>query len=98
MRVRLSPQAREDLDSIWSYIARESSSPNTATRVVTAIANKFALFANFPHLGKILELRPGVRTFSVDNYVIFYAVRSGEIRILRILHTSRDVFTTFADE
>jgi plasmid stabilization system protein ParE len=98
MRVHLAPQAREDLDSIWSYVARESGSPNVATRVVTAVTSKFALFANSPHLGKILEMRTGVRTFSVDNYVIFYGVRSGEIRILRVLHTSRDAFTTFADE
>lgn len=100
MRIRLAPQARADLDSIWLYIAGESGSAHIATRTVGSIAEKFGLFARFPHIGKSLEsdLRPNARTFPVNNYVIFYSVKSAEIRILRILHARRDAQALFAAE
>jgi toxin ParE1/3/4 len=99
MRIRIAPQARADLDTIWLYVARESSS-EIATRAVGSIAEKFGLFAKFPHLGRSLEsdLRPNVRAFPVNNYVIFYSVKPGEIRILRIIHASRDAQAVFSDE
>jgi toxin ParE1/3/4 len=100
MRIRLAPQARADLDGIWLYLARESGNIEIATRAIAAITEKFGLFARFPYLGK--ELRPGatpdVRTFPFNNYVIFYNPKAGEIRILRIIHASRDAAAVFADE
>jgi len=100
MRIRLAQQARSDLDAIWLYIAQESGSTDTATRVVSSIAEKFSLFARFPFLGKSLEshLRPNIRTFSADHYMIFYSTKAEEIRILRVIHASRDVQSVFADE
>jgi toxin ParE1/3/4 len=92
MRIRVAPQARADLDAIWLYIAQQSSSDSIATRIIASITDKFGLFARFPHLGKSLEsdLRPHVRTFPVNNYVIFYSLKMGELRILRIIHANRD--------
>jgi toxin ParE1/3/4 len=99
MRICLAPQARADLDAIWLYIAQETASHAIATRIIVSITDKFGLFAKFPHLGKSLEsdLRPNVRTFPVNNYVIFYRVKSAEIRILRIIHASRDLQAIFAE-
>jgi toxin ParE1/3/4 len=100
MRIRVAPQARADLDEIWLYIARESGNHAIATRVVGSITDKFGLFSKFPNIGRSLEsdLRPNVRTFPVNSYVIFYSVRPGEIRILRIIHASRDALAIFAEE
>jgi toxin ParE1/3/4 len=100
MRIRLAPQARNDLDAIWFYIARESGNSGFATSTIDSIADKFGLFARFPFIGKRLEsdLRPNVRTFPVNNYVIFYSSRAAEIRILRIIHASRDAKAVFATE
>ena len=100
MRIRIAPQARSDLDSIWLYIAREGGNSDTATRAIDSITAKFGLFARFPHIGKSLEsvLRPNIRTFPVHNYVIFYSVKPAEIRILRIIHASRDAHAVFAGE
>jgi toxin ParE1/3/4 len=100
MRIRIAQQARSDLDAIWLYIAQESGSIDAATRVVSSIADKFALFARFPFIGKSLasHARPNVRTFSADRYMIFYSTKADEIRILRIIHASRDVQSVFAEE
>jgi len=97
MRIRVTPQARADLDAIWIYIARESGSLRSATKTVNSICEKFGLFAKFPHIGKSLEseLRPNIRTFAVGNFAIFYSVRPSEIRILRIIHAARDAEAVF---
>jgi toxin ParE1/3/4 len=73
MRVRLSPQARLDLDAIWLYVAREAGSEDSATRIIESIADKFALLGRFPFLGKALDPDRGqVRIFSAAPYLIFY--------------------------
>jgi len=100
MRIRLAPQARADLDAIWLYITQESNSQALATRAVEAITGAFGLFTQFPYIGKSLtsDLRPNVRTFPINNHVIFYSVKPEEIRILRIIHASRDAQTVFDEE
>jgi toxin ParE1/3/4 len=100
MRIRIAKQARTDLDEIWLYVAQESGSMDAATRLISAITDRFALFARFPFIGKSLQdsPRPDVRTFPVNNYVIFYSTRAGEVRILRIIHSRRDAFSVFAVE
>jgi|ERR1035441_2135658 plasmid stabilization system protein ParE len=98
MRIRLAPQARTDLDAIWLFVARESGNQSLATRTIRIINDKFKLFAKFPYIGKMSDLRPNVQTFPDSNYVIFYSVNPTEIRILRIIHASRDVQAIFAGE
>lgn len=96
-RIRLAPAARRDLDEIWVYIARESGSEDAATRVLERIAEKFALFARFPFIGRetAAERHPDVRTFLADGYVIFYRPAGSEIRILRVIHARRDAMAEF---
>jgi toxin ParE1/3/4 len=100
MRIRISPQARADLDELWLYMAKESGSETLATRVVGAMADKFALFSRFPFIGRTLESaqRPNVRSFPVDKHVIFYSIRPNEIRILRVIHASQDAWSVFREE
>jgi toxin ParE1/3/4 len=100
MRIRLAPQARDDLDAIWLYVARESGSQFLATRAVSSVTDKFEFFAKFPYIGKALgsSQRPNVHTFPVNNYLIFYRVKPGEIRILRVIHTSSNAPAVFAEE
>jgi toxin ParE1/3/4 len=100
MRVRLAPQARSDLDAIWLYIVRESGSEESATHAIESITEKFALFIRFPFIGKTLglERHPDIRTFAVPPHLIFYRPMSGEIRILRVIHGSRDALAVFAEE
>jgi toxin ParE1/3/4 len=100
MRLRVAPQADGDLDEIWLYLARESGNPAIATRVVNAITDAFGLLSKFPHMGRSREsdLGGNRRSFPVNNYVIFYRVKSGQIQILRVLHGSRDIQAVFASE
>ncbi len=98
-RIRLAPAARRDLDEIWLYVARESGSEDAAARVVERIVEKFALFARFPFIGREIASgrHPEVRAFPADRYAIFYRPAGNEIRILRVIHASRDAAAEFLE-
>jgi len=100
MRIRLAPQARTDLDEIWLYVARESGSGPIATRLIDSIAGKFMLLAQHPFIGRSLAAsqHPNVRSLTAGNYLIFYSPKVDELRILRIIHASRDAFAVFSQE
>jgi toxin ParE1/3/4 len=73
----LQPEAQADLDEIWLYVTHESGSVEIATRLIDAITERFWLLAQHPQIGRQRDhdLRPGLRSFPVGEYVIFY--RSG---------------------
>lgn len=92
-----SPQADSDLDSIWYYIASESSSVDIADRLVDSITERFLLLANYPNIGRRRDedLRPGLRSFPVGEYLIIYCVRDEDVLILRVLRGSRNLEALF---
>lgn len=98
MKLHLAPHARADLDSIWIYVATESGSELIANQAIEAITQRFAFLVRFPYIGRRLmsELHPEVRTHVAEQYVIFYRPLKTEIRILRVIHASRDAFALFA--
>jgi len=95
--LRVSPEAEAELDAIWMHIARESGSIETATRVVESITERFWLLARSPFIGRRRDdLRPGLRGFLVNNYVIIYRVESEDVLlILHVMHASRDIPASF---
>ncbi len=97
MAHRLSPAAEAELDDIWYYIAKESQSIEIADRMVDSITDRFFLLATHPHLGRHRDedLRPGLRSFSVGDYVIVYRVENDDVLILHVMHGRRDMEALF---
>ena len=95
--LRVSREAEAKLDAIWMHIARESGSIETATRVVESITDRFWLLARSPFIGRRRDdLRPGLRGFPVNNYVIIYRVEHEVVLlILHVMHGSRDIPASF---
>jgi toxin ParE1/3/4 len=93
MAHRLAPEADSDLDDIWLYLARESGSIEIADRLIDSITEKFCLLARFPHLGRRRDedLRRGLRSFPVRDYVVIYRVEGEDVVILRVVRGSRDI-------
>lgn len=95
---RLSPEAEVELDDIWIHIARESGSIDIATGVVEGITERFWLLARNPYMGRRRndDLRPGLRSFSADDYIIIHSIVEDEVvLILHVVHGSRDVVALF---
>ena len=90
-RIRVSSEAAADLDDIWLYVA-EKSSVALADRQIDAIVGRFALLARMPRLGRPRpEIIPGLLSFPVANYVIYYTAHKPRVVVLRVLHGARDV-------
>ena len=88
------PLAELDLLDIWNYIADDS--PDRADDFLDRIESKLMTLAQNSGLGrKRTELLPNLRSFPIDNYVVFYQQIDGGIDVIRLLHGSRDIEKTF---
>lgn len=90
-RYRLAELARNDLAEIHRYIATDSVS--AADRLLTRLFHTFGVLATHPELGTTRREYKGgnLRSFAVDNYVIFYRLAGTTIDVARVLHGARDI-------
>lgn len=89
-RYYLTVDAENDLEEITDYIA--SDSPNAAVRLLERIEDRCQALAEMPQMGVVRdELAPGLRSAAVGKYVIFYGEDDEGIRVVRVLHGSRDI-------
>jgi len=96
MPYRLSTLAEQDLDEIWSFVA-EDASPATADRLIDAIIDRFELLAEQPRMGRLRpEFGEGVRSFTVENYVIYYRHERDGV-VARVLHGRRDQIAAWSE-
>jgi toxin ParE1/3/4 len=88
----LAPGAKSDLDDIWYYIAKESGRPELADRLINTITDRFQILTAHPHIGRSRDdLRPGLRSFPVEEYIIIYRVQDSNVLILHVIHRRRDI-------
>ena len=99
MAHRLALDARADLDELWLYVA-SNGSVEAADRLVDAIIARFHMLAQHPEAGRRRgdDLRPGVRTFPVGEYVIAYRLAGDDVLILRVIRGSRDIGAVVGDQ
>ena len=89
-RLLKRPEAENDLDEIWGYIAQDN--PDNADRFLDRIQERFLALADFPQMGTSRdELKAGLRSQPVGNYLIFYFPLADGIEVVRVLHGARDV-------
>ena len=89
-RLRFTPLAEADLNSILDYIAE--TAPFTARNFVRMIREKCELIATQPEMGRRRSEFPGnYRSFAIGQFVVFYRVHPEEVQIHRVLRDSRDV-------
>ena len=94
LRIHKSPAAENDLDEIWWYIAQDS--PVNADKFIDEIETTCRQLARFTGMGKNRdELHPGLQSFPVGKYLIFYMPINGGIEIIRVLHGMMDIDALF---
>ncbi|MGH9524196.1 MAG: type II toxin-antitoxin system RelE/ParE family toxin [Terriglobales bacterium] len=93
-RVKRTKEADEDIVDIWTYIADDNST--AADRLLKTFESTFAMLARRPLLGRSRdELLPGLRSFPVGNYVVFYHRIKGGVSIIHVMSAARDVTRMF---
>jgi toxin ParE1/3/4 len=97
MAHRVAQRAEADLDEIWLYVARESSSIEIANRLIDSITVRFFTLAHFPYMGRSREedCGPGCRSFAVGEYVIVYCIENGDVLVLCVVHGPRQIEALF---
>ncbi len=93
-RFVVAPSARDELDAIWDHIGIQNSSPDAADGLIETFFEKFALLAAQPLIGerchRFDQFVPGLRQFSVGNYVVYYVPDNAGIRVGHVAHGARD--------
>jgi len=96
-RVTRRPLAETDVLEIWDYIADDSLA--AADRWLDRLDEKFRLLAAQAMMGRARdELAPGVRSFPIGRYVVFYVPLDDGIDVVRVLHGARDIDAVFNPE
>jgi toxin ParE1/3/4 len=97
MAHRLAPQAEQDLDDIWLYVAKESGSIDIANHLIDSITDRCAALGSFPYIGRPRDedFGPGYRSLAVGEYVIVYCIENQDALILRAVHGCRDLERLF---
>lgn len=89
-RVTRSRRVEEDLLAIAEYIAGDN--PSAAARWLDEIERTFTLLASYPSIGQeVGHIRPGLRRFCLGNYLIYFEPASSGVRVVRVLHGSRQI-------
>lgn len=95
-RLKRTPAAKADVADIWRRIALDNF--DAAERWLTTLDSKITLLAEFPGLGPFREsLGPGLQSYPVGNYLIFYRQIKGGIEIIRVLYGGRDLPSVLGD-
>jgi len=96
-QVTRRPLAETDILEIWDCIADDSLA--AADRWLDRLDEKFRLLATQPMMGRARdELAPGVRSFPIGRYVVFYVPLDDGIDVVRVLHGVRDIDAVFNPE
>ncbi len=89
-----SAQAELDLLEIWLYISEDS--PVNADRFLDKINNTALRLAEFNDMGvERPELADNLLSFPLDRYVIYYRKTDNGIELVRVLSSSRDIYSLF---
>ena len=96
-RYIIAPSAKRELKEINSYIARYNST--AARRFKERIKQQCKLLADFPEMGQNRdELEPGLRSFPIENYLIFYRPIANGVEIVRVVSGYRDLEAIFSSD
>ena len=97
MKTEFSPLAISDLKDIRDYIALDS--PETADKYLLKLHQRALSIADFPSTGldlsKKIRAKVKYKYVIIDDYLIFYLLTDESVRIIRVLHGSRDIKKIF---
>jgi toxin ParE1/3/4 len=89
--VRLSRQARADVEEIWSYTARRWSEEQAA-RYIGEIKAACKDLADGVRQGRPIDVADGYLKLPVrSHFVIYRLTQDGDLDVVRILHQRMDV-------
>ena len=95
--IHMTPEAKEDLASIFRYIAYTLQSIQNAAGQLDRLEKAIASLNQMPERFRIYEKEPwrsrNLRIMTVGHYLVFYIPNhdEGKVTILRVLYGGRDI-------
>jgi plasmid stabilization system protein ParE len=93
-RFVLAPEAAEDLQEIWDYIARDNI--NAADRTIDRIHKNIQKIQKNPSLGHKRQDLVGDRPllfWSFNNFMLIYRTTKELLEVIAVTHDGRDIPT-----
>ena len=98
-KLRFSELAERDLDQIWSYIATNSGSIDTAKQFIESLLSPYQFLPGEPKAGAARDgIDPGLRGLPIGRYVVYYREEGALVLISRIIHGSREQGTAYYED
>ncbi|MFS4482401.1 type II toxin-antitoxin system RelE/ParE family toxin [Hyunsoonleella sp. 2307UL5-6] len=92
---KLSEEADFDLEDIFDYTDHRHGF-NQAVKYLSDLDFVFKQLVSNPEIGrKRNELKLGLYSISEQEHTIFYRIKKNHIRIVRVLHGSKDLHRNF---
>ena len=94
MKLRYTPEAISDLQSIKQYIKSTLRNPTAATRIAKMILDSCASLKSFPESVSSISALTGyetdLRMLVCENYLAFYRIDGDIVSVARIIHANQD--------
>ena len=96
MKLRYTPEAISDLQSIKQYIKSTLRNPTAATRIAKMILDSCASLKSFPESGSSISALTGyetdLRMLVCENYIALYRIDNDNdmVSVARIIHAKQD--------
>jgi toxin ParE1/3/4 len=87
----LSPEAAQDLSDIFDYTEMEFGL-DQAVKYLKDLEHCFIQLCGNPSIGRERsEIREALYSFLSQSHVVFYRILNDRLRVVRVLHGSRDL-------
>ena len=100
--VLITDRASADMEAIYTYIAEALDAPGNAAGQYDRIADAILSLEMMPERVKLMDSEPehtmGMRVLRVDNYSIFFVVKSDTVYIVRVLYSASDIRKRLSEE
>jgi toxin ParE1/3/4 len=93
-KLKISPEAKNDLAEMKSYISKDLSNHRAAENLVSKIINKISGLSEHPGIGaplsSVVDINTDYRFLVCARYLIFYRFEDKIVFVSRILHAKQD--------
>ena len=94
-KVIVSSKAKDDIESIFDYIAYDLNAYTSAMRQYNRITDAILSLTYFPHriktINASLDFDNQLRRLNVDGYAILFVIEGYNVIILKVVHGSSDI-------
>ncbi|GAP00287.1 type II toxin-antitoxin system RelE/ParE family toxin [Fructobacillus ficulneus] len=95
--VKISEQAKADIQGIYEYIAFELNAPKNAARQLDRLEGAIQKLNTFPDSHQLYSNEPwrsrGLRFLPVNNYLVYFIVNtdSAMVWVIRVMYGGRNI-------